>query len=146
MTRVEWCTKAKMGHNIDNRTMEIITDELKRNDVHINITILSQYIKYILDNNGDLYNGAVDRLNSQEIQNVFNEMNVINLGRALTYLTLVYYMDIPEDSVREAVRLVAPFLKTVGDATILTFLVNGGPVERVGGGDGYAVYIARWDF
>ena len=136
--------KNKMGHSIDNRAMEIITDELRRNDVHINITILSHYIKYILDNHEDLYNSAVARLNSQEIQNVFNEMNVINLGRALTYLTLVYHMNIPEeDSVREAVRLVAPFLKTLGDAAILAFLVNGGPVERIGGGDGYALYIAE---
>ena len=120
--------------------MEIITDELRRNDVHINITILSHYIKYILDNHEDFYNTAVAQLNSKEIQNVFNEMNVINLGRALTYLTLVYHMNIPEEnSVREAVRLVAPFLKTHGDATILTFLMNLSEV--------YALYIAEpWDF
>ena len=135
--------KNKMGHSIDNRAMEIITDELRRNDVHINKTILSHYIKYILDHHEDLYNGAVARLNSQDMQNIFNEVNVINLGRALTYLTLVYHMNIPEEgSVRGAVRLVAPFLKTLGDAAILAFLVNGGPVQRIGGGDGYELYIS----
>ena len=68
------------------------------------------YAGRVLDHHEDLYNGAVVHLNLQDMQNVFNEVNVINLGRALTYLTLVYHMNIPEEgSVRGAVRLVAPF-------------------------------------
>ena len=133
-----------MGHRIDNHAMEIIVDELKKNDVNINITILSTFIQYILNSHEDLYNDIVARLNSEELQNVFNEMDVLNLGRALAYLTLVYRMNIPEEnSVREAVRLAVPILKYNGDATIAAYLVAGGPVQRIGGGDGYALYIAE---
>ena len=87
--------------------MEVMVDELRKNDIYIDITTLSLHIHYILDNHGDMYNGAVNRLNSVELVNVFNEMNVNNVGRVLAYLALVYQMDIPEENtVREVTRLV----------------------------------------
>ena len=81
--------KDRMGHSIDNRAMGIIVDELKKNDVNIDITILSGYIQYILNSHEGLYNDIVSKLNSEELQNVFNEMDVINVGRALAYLFTV---------------------------------------------------------
>ena len=97
--------------------MEVITDELKKNGVHIDIETLSEHIEYILCNYRDSYNEAVDRLNSEElILDVFHEMNVNNLGRAMAYLTLVYRTShlSKEDTVRKAVRLAAPVLRNVG--------------------------------
>ena len=124
--------------------MEVIVDELQRNDINVNITIFSAYVQYILNKHEDLYNDIVTQLNSEELQNVFNEMDVINLGRALAYLALVYRMNIPEEnSVREAVRLAVPILKYNGDATLAAYLIGGGSVQRIIGGDGYALYITE---
>ena len=53
------------------------------------------------------------RLSPEELLGVFNEMNVNSFGRAMAYLTLVYLMNIPEDTKRKAVRLVAPVLRDV---------------------------------
>ena len=94
--------------------MEVMVDELRKNGIYIDITTLSAHIHYILDNHRDMYNGAVNQLNSAELINVFNEMNVNNVGRVVAYLALVYQMNIPEENtVPEATRLVVPTLKNI---------------------------------
>ena len=134
-----------MDHPLTD-TMEVIVDELQKNHINIGITILSGHIQYILNKHEGLYNNIVDRLNSEELQNVFNEMDVINVGRALVYLALVYRMNIPEEnSVHEAVRLAVPVLKSErlkDDLCILTYISAGGAVQRIGGGEGYTLYSA----
>ena len=94
--------------------MEVILDELRKNNVDIDILLLSQRINYVLDRHEKLYGEMAERLSSEELLGVFAEMNVNSFGRAMAYLTLVYLMNIPEDVKREAVRLVAPVLRNVG--------------------------------
>ena len=73
--------------------MEVIVDELKKNDVNIDVETLSEHIQYILGNYRDCFNESVERLTREELLlDVFQEMNVNNLGRAMSYLTLVYRM------------------------------------------------------
>ena len=95
-------------------TMEVILDELRKNNVDIDILILSQRINYVLARHGQLYDEMAERLDSDGLLNVFNDVNMNSFGRAMAYLTLVYLMNIPEDVKGEAVRLVAPVLRNVG--------------------------------
>ena len=97
--------------------MEVIQDELQKNGVHVDIETLSEHIEYILGNYRDSYNDSVQRLTREELLlDIFHEMNVNSLGRAMAYLTLVYRMShmIKEDTVRQAVRLAAPVIRNVG--------------------------------
>ena len=97
--------------------MEVIADELLKNGVHVDIETLSEHIEYILGNYRDSYNDSVQRLTREELLlDIFHEMNVNSLGRAMAYLTLVYRMShmIKEDTVRQAVRLAAPVIRNVG--------------------------------
>ena len=97
--------------------MEVIQDELKKNNVRIDIETLTEHIEYILDNYKDSYNDSVNRLTREELLlDVFHEMNVNSLGRAMAYLTLVYRMShvIKEDTVRQAVCLAAPVIRNTG--------------------------------
>ena len=97
--------------------MEVIQDELKKNNVRIDIETLTEHIEYILNNYRDSYNQSLDRLTREELLlDVFHEMNVNSLGRAMAYLTLVYRMShmIKEDTVRQAVRLAAPVIRNTG--------------------------------
>ena len=97
--------------------MEVIQDELQKNNVRIDIETLTEHIEYILNNYRDCYNDSIGRLTREELLlDVFHEMNVNNLGRAMSYLTLVYRMShiIKEDTVRQAVRLTAPVIRNVG--------------------------------
>ena len=97
--------------------MEVIQDVLQKNDVRIDIETLTEHIEYILNNYKDSYNHALDRLTREELLlDVFHEMNVNSLGRAMAYLTLVYRMShvIKEDTVRQAVRLAAPVIRNTG--------------------------------
>ena len=97
--------------------MEVIQDELKKNNIRIDIETLTEHIEYILNNYKDSYNHSLDRLTREELLlDVFHEMNVNSLGRAMAYLTLVYRMShvIKEDTVRQAVRLAAPVIRNTG--------------------------------
>ena len=97
--------------------MEVIVDELRKNNVNIDVETLSEHIQYILDNYRDCYNDSIEPLTREELLlDVFHEMNVNSLGRTMAYLTLVYRMShiIKEDTVRQAVRLAAPLIRNVG--------------------------------
>ena len=94
--------------------MDVIFDELRKNNVDIDKKTLSHHINYVLGRHGKLYDEMAERLGPDGLLNVFGEMNVNNFGRAMAYLTLIYLMDIPEDVKCEAVRLVAPVLRDVG--------------------------------
>ena len=106
-------------------------DELQKNNVNIDIVILSLHINYALGVHKDMYNEMANRLNSGELLNVFNEMNVNSFGRVVAYLALVYRMNISEeDVIREAVRLVVPILRD-------TAIVEGSSIRRIFSGVGY---------
>ena len=97
--------------------MEVIQDELQKNNVRIDIETLTEHMGYILENYRDSYNHAVERLSREELLlDVFHEMDVNSLGRAMAYLTLIYRTShkIKEDTVRQAVRLVAPVIRNTG--------------------------------
>ena len=86
-------------------------DELRENSVDIDKTTLSRYINEILVRQEEVYGEMAIQLNPEDLPCVFTNVNVINIGRAMAYLTLVYLMNISEDAKREAVRLVAVVLK-----------------------------------
>ena len=97
--------------------MEVIADELQKNGVNVDVETLSEHIQHILGNYRDCFNQSVERLTREEqILNVFQEMNVNTLGRAMAYLTIVYRTRhiCKEDTVRQAVRLVVPVLRNTG--------------------------------
>ena len=97
--------------------MEVIVDELRKNNVNIDVETLTEHIQYILNKYRDRFNESVERLTREELLlDVFHEMNVNSLGRTMAYLTLVYRLSpiIKEDTVRQAVRLAAPLIRNVG--------------------------------
>ena len=97
--------------------MEVIQDELTKNNVRIDIETLTEHMGYILENYRDSYSQAVERMTREELLlDVFHEMNVNSLGRAMAYLTLIYRTShkIKEDTVRQAVRLAAPVIRNTG--------------------------------
>ena len=97
--------------------MEVIADELQKNNIRIDIETLTEHVQYILENYRDSYNDSIERLTREELLlDVFHEMNVNTLGQAMAYLTLVYRMShiIKEDTVRQAIRLTVPVIRNTG--------------------------------
>jgi carbon starvation protein CstA len=92
--------------------MEVILDKLQTRGVDLDMRTLSHHINYLFEGHGTLYNQMVVNVNPNEMHVVFNTINVINFGRAMAYLTLVYFMHTSEDTTRRAVRLVAAPLKS----------------------------------
>ena len=94
--------------------MEVIADELQKNGVHIDVTLLNFHMNRILVNYKPMYDEATSRLKSNQLIDVFHENCFNTVGRVMAYLTLVQCMKFPrEEAVRKVVRLVVPSLRNI---------------------------------
>ena len=82
---------------IDN--IDIIFDELKRNEIDIDKQTLSFHINTILNRNRDLY-----REMNVDLEQLYREINITNVGRIFAYLTFVSFQRNSEESIRLNVR------------------------------------------
>ena len=103
--------------------MEVIQDELQKNNVRVDITTLSIHINEILGRYKDVYNDVANRLSPEH--DVFHETSINIVGRVMAYLTLVYCMSMGrEEDVRKAVRLTVPALRNIIRVDRITDLKN----------------------
>ena len=75
--------------------------------------ILSHHINYLIERHDQEYGHMVAFVNRDNISQVFTEINVINFGRAMAYLSIVYLLKESEEVTRDAVRLVATPMKNI---------------------------------
>ena len=126
--------------------MDVIVDELRKNNVNVDRTILSQHIHKILDKYQDMYDEMAGRISANELLSVYNGVNADTVGRVMAYLALVYRMNISrEDTVREATRMVIPALRNIAKAEGISVTRNiprdmGSFIQRICSGVGYALY------
>ena len=99
--------------------MEVILDELRKNGVDIDMTVLSNHIHQCLKQYKTMYEQMA--ILPVSVLEIFEEMNVNNFGRAVAFLTYVYVLKGSEDVTRCAVRLVVVVLK---DMNLTTFKVE----------------------
>ena len=105
--------------------MEVIQDELQKNYVRIDVTLLNIHINRILVNYKAMYDEATSRLKSNQLIDVFHENCFNTVGRVMAYLTLVRCMKFPrEEAVRKVVRLVVPSLRNITRIDGVTSLRN----------------------
>ena len=72
-----------------------------------------------------MYNDVVNRLNPEQLIDVFHETSVNTVGRVMAYLTLVYSMNLTrEEDVRKAIRLTVPALRNIIRVDRITDLKN----------------------
>ena len=63
--------------------IEIIYDELKRNQIHIDQRTLAFHINTILDQNKDMYS----QIHVSDFEQLYREINITNFGRIIAYLS-----------------------------------------------------------
>ena len=80
--------------------IEIIYDELKRNQIHIDKYALSFHINRILNQNKDIYS----QIYILDIEQLYREINITNFGRTVAYLACVYLQSEDEETVRRNIR------------------------------------------
>ena len=86
--------------------MDIILEELKRNNIDIDKDMLSFHISKCLDEQREIYDRQKAQLSPMCSQPVFEEMNVYNFGRFIAYLEFLYRLSYScdEETIQEAVR------------------------------------------
>ena len=105
--------------------MEVIVDELQKNGIRIDMTLLNIHVNRILVIYKAMYDEATNRLKADQLVDVFHENCFNTVGRVMGYLTLVYSMNMErEEDVRKAVRLVVPSLKNIIKVDGITSLKN----------------------
>ena len=90
--------------------MEVIVDELQKNGIRIDMTLLNIHVNRILEMYKAIYDEATSRLKAvDQLVDVFHENCFNTVARVMAYLTLIRCMNLPkEEDVRKAVRLVVP--------------------------------------
>ena len=106
--------------------MEVIVDELQKNGIRIDMTLLNIQVNRILGMYKAMYDEATSRLKAvDQLVDVFHENCFNTVARVMAYLTLIRCMNLPkEEDVRKAVRLVVPSLKNIIRVDGITSLKN----------------------
>ena len=99
--------------------MDIICDELRSNNIEINIETLSFHINICLREHEEIYGTVINRIDKDNLpmnlSHIYTWMNPNNFGRIMAYLTLVYKIVdfLEEETLREAVRKTVQDLKHI---------------------------------
>ena len=112
--------------------MEVIVDELQKNGIRIDMTLLNIHVNRILGIYKTMYDEATKRLKADQLVDVFHENCFNTVGRVMGYLTLIRCMNLPrEEDVRKVVRLVVPSLKNIIKVDGITSLKNAPIPDRI---------------
>ena len=105
--------------------MEVIVDELQKNGIRIDMTLLNIHVNRILCVYKTMYDEATSRLKADQLVDVFHENCFNTVARVMAYITLVRCMNLPkEEDVRKLVRIVVPSLKNIIRVDGITSLKN----------------------
>ena len=105
--------------------MEVIADELQKNGIRIDMTLLNIHVNRILCVYKTMYDEATSRLKADQLVDVFHENCFSTVARVMAYLTLIRCMNLSkEEDVRKLVRLVVPSLKNITRVDGITSLKN----------------------
>ena len=105
--------------------MEVIVDELQKNGIRIDMTLLNIHVNRILGMYKAIYDEATSRLKADQLVDVFHENCFHTVARVMAYLTLIRCMNLPkEEDVRKLVRVVVPSLKNIIRVDGITSLKN----------------------
>ena len=99
--------------------MDIIWEELRRNNIEIDIEMVSFHIDTYPRQHEEIYGTVINRIDRDNLpinlSHIYTEMNPNNFGRLIAYLTLVYKIadSYEEEIVREAVQRTVENLKHI---------------------------------
>ena len=74
--------------------MDLIFDELNKNNVDTERNTLSYHINYLLEHHKALHDHARMCAQSEDLDIIVDHLNVQHFGHAMAYLTLVYTMKV----------------------------------------------------
>ena len=80
--------------------MDVILDELQKNNVGIDMTTLSYYIHQCLEQYKTMFEKII--ILPLDLPEIFEEIDVNNFGGAVAFLTYVYVLKGSEDVMGEA--------------------------------------------
>ena len=93
--------------------MDVILDELRRNEVDIDMRTLSYHINDCLERYEFAFRALPIPTESFDIAILFHNIEVINFGRAMVFLSFVYFLKESDEVTRSAVQLIVPLLKVL---------------------------------
>ena len=92
-------------------TMDVIVDELRKNDININRTTLSYFINKMYYDYQNVYGSFLNKLSYEDLFMVWEKTHPETFGHVMAFLTTVHFQNLSEEQKRNVVRVTVPILK-----------------------------------
>ncbi len=93
--------------------MDVIVDELRKNDISIDKTTLSYFINKTYYDYQNVYGSILGKLSYEDLFVVWEKTHPETFGHVMAFLTTVHFQNLSEEQKRNVVRITVPILKNV---------------------------------
>ncbi len=93
--------------------MDVIVDELRKNDININKTTLSYFINKLYYRYQNVYSGFLNELSYEDLFIVWEKTHPETFGHVMAFLTTVHFQNLSDKQKRNVVQITVPILKNI---------------------------------
>ena len=94
-------------------TMDVIVDELRKNDISIDKTTLSYFINKVYYDYQNVYGSFLNKLSYEDLFIVWEKTHPETFGHVMAFLTTVHFQNLSNEQKRDVVRITIPILKNI---------------------------------
>ena len=93
--------------------MDVIVDELRKNDINIDKTTLSYFINKMYYDYQNVYGSFLNKLSYEDLFMVWEKTHPETFGHVMAFLTRVHFQNLSDEQKRNVVRITVPILKNI---------------------------------
>ena len=93
--------------------MDVIVDELRKNDIDIDKTTLSYFVNKTYYDYENVYRSILGKLSYEDLFVVWEKTPPKTFGHVMAFLTTVHFQNLSDEQKRNVVRITVPILKNV---------------------------------
>ncbi len=91
--------------------MDVIVDELRKNDINIDKTTLSYFINKMYYEYQNVYGSFLNKLSYEDLFVVWEKTHPETFGHVMAFLTTVHFQNLSDEQKRNVVQITVPILK-----------------------------------
>ncbi len=93
--------------------MDVIVDELRKNDINIDKTTLSYFVNKTYYDYENAYGSILSKLSYEDLFMVWEKTHPETFGHVMAFLTTVHFQNLSDEQKRNVVRITVPILRNI---------------------------------